>query len=225
MAASLLVKFALSSFQTLVKFPQFFYWVYVILVPTSSKSNVTSLKKFSNRHREIERPNVTTFIRNKKEKEEKLYLLIPFHFFSSKFLFKLLLSNTFETSIQASSYLYKQKNYIYFRKITRDTYDFPQLQNVLNDQIVSLLYNRRIIFNTRSRRFAYNRISTHCSNFKNGTPLPQLSRFGSRSITCEIYEPYKWTRGFPPHIVRSHILRDAGAGALHTRHTWKIFVN
>lgn len=141
MAASLLVKFALSSFQTLVKFPQFFYWVYVILVPTSSKSNVTSLKKFSNRYREIERPNVTTFIRNKKEKEEKLYLLIPFRFFSSKFLFKLLLSNTFETSIQASSYLYKQKNYIYFRKthITRDTYNFPQLRNVLNDQIVSVI--------------------------------------------------------------------------------------
>lgn len=139
MAASLLVKFALSSFQTLVKFPQFFYWVYVILVPTSSKSNVTSLKKFSNRHREIERPNVTTFIRNKKEKEEKLYLLIPFRFFSSKFLFKLLLSNTFETSIQASSYLYKQKNYIYFRKITRDTYNFSQLRNVLNDQIVSVI--------------------------------------------------------------------------------------
>lgn len=141
MAASLLVKFALSSFQTLVKFPQFFYWVYVILVPTSSKSNVTSLKKFSNRYREIERPNVTTFIRNKKEKEEKLYLLIPFRFFSSKFLFKLLLSNTFETSIQASSYLYKQKNYIYFRKthIRRDTYNFPQLRNVLNDQIVSVI--------------------------------------------------------------------------------------
>ena len=139
MAASLLVKFALSSFQTLVKFPQFFYWVYVILVPTSSKSNVTSLKKFSNRYREIERPNVTTFIRNKKEKEEKLYLLIPFRFFSSKFLFKLLLSNTFETSIQASSYLYKQKNYIYFRKITRDTYNFSQLRNVLNDQIVSVI--------------------------------------------------------------------------------------
>lgn len=139
MAASLLVKFALSSFQTLVKFPQFFYWVYVILVPTSSKSNVTSLKKFNNRYREIERPNVTTFIRNKKEKEEKLYLLIPFRFFSSKFLFKLLLSNTFETSIQASSYLYKQKNYIYFRKITRDTYNFPQLRNVLNDQIVSVI--------------------------------------------------------------------------------------
>lgn len=140
MAASLLVKFALSSFQTLVKFPQFFYWVYVILVPTSSKSNVTSLKKFSNRYREIERPNVTTFIRNKKEKEEKLYLLIPFRFFSSKFLFKLLLSNTFETSIQAS-YLCKQKNYIYFRKthITRDTYNFPQLRNVLNDQIVSVI--------------------------------------------------------------------------------------
>lgn len=191
--------------------------VYAILVRTSSKSNVTSLKKFSNRHREIERPNVTTFIQNKKEKK-KFYLLIPFRF--SKILIQIssTLSNTFETFIQASSYHKKKKLYLFMYSIQKHT-------SLHNDTIFCNYetFKHQIVLNITARlyltlvsRFAYNRIATHCSNFKkrnrfHNYPVlvhgPSHAKFTSRINEQEDFLP----------IVRSHILRRRGAGS--TYHT------
>lgn len=192
--------------------------MYAILVRTSSKSNVTSLKKFSNRHREIERPNVTTFIQNKKEK--KKILLIPFRF--SKILIQIssTLSNTFEPFIQASSYHKKKKNYIYLCIRYRSTHHFITSDTIFCNYET---FKHQIVLNITARlyltlvsRFAYNRIATHCSNFKkrnrfHNYPVlvhgPSHAKFTSRINEQEDFLP----------IVRSHILRRRGAGS--TYHT------
>lgn len=141
----------------------------------------------------MERPNVTTFIQNERKKK----IILAFNsisFFESSYS-NLVHSSFIPSSLKTFVLLIINEKILFIFDTQEHAHRFKTSDTIFRNyetfkyQIVSVHTTARLYL-TRLSRFAHNRIATHCSNFKT-EPLSTIIPFGSRSITCKIYEPYK----------------------------------